>query len=234
MASEPALTPVGHVGKGARSEAMSSRVPIDRSKILKPTRAAAAAADAVAARCETSHDLWESLASNGVIPLDWIGAQRLFGAWCRVCAGSGLRNLNPCVRCGGLRFWGEGVPEIPLALRLAADVPGVLAVEALATEFVARLVRHGARQRVEQVRWRLAGAIVEVSSRKWSPLYGNPNERLTSSDRGCPCSRRSPTTSVRPRASRRDAPSCPTPSIPCSRSTNTGTASMRPCSKDRC
>lgn len=155
---------------------MTLRRPLDRSKILKPTRAAAAAADAVAVRCETPLALWESLASSGVIPYDWIGARRLFGDWCRVCVGRGLRDQNFCVRCGGLQFWGEGVPAIPLALRLAADVPGVIAVEALAEEFVARLVRHGARLRFDQVRWRLAGAIVEVSSRHWSSLYGNPDE----------------------------------------------------------
>ncbi|MFO0658383.1 MAG: response regulator [Polyangiaceae bacterium] len=61
-------------------------------------------------------EIWESLASRGVVPMDWIGStQRMF-----------LRdgdNMHP-----------KGTPDIPLIAALASDVDLILTAEALATE----------------------------------------------------------------------------------------------------
>ncbi len=148
----------------------------DRSRLLKPARPSLAACEAVAARNEDPASLWEALASNGITPPEWLDApRRLFGDWCAACRGLGFvyegeNRGSHCARCGGACFMGGALPSPPLALRLAADVAGVLAAEALACELVARLSSLGAAVSVERVRWRLAAPPFDVATRQWSLL----------------------------------------------------------------
>lgn len=149
---------------------------LDRSRLLKPARTSLAACEDVAARNEDPASLWEALSSNGITPPDWVDAPgRLFGDWCVACRGFGFvyegeNRGTPCPRCGGACFDAGAIPSPPLALRLAADVAGVLAAEALAAELVARLSSLGATVSVERVRWRLAAPPFDVATRQWSLL----------------------------------------------------------------
>jgi hypothetical protein len=120
-------------------------------KILTPSRPRLALAREVVEGHKTPRAAWEALASRGVIPMSWIGAERRFaGSDCAACRGTGWETTTDyrgdefygaCERCEerGFRELLDAPPTLAACVAFASDPEGIETAEALAREADARL-----------------------------------------------------------------------------------------------